>query len=537
MTDNKIELLREAVDEISISNSVSNDLASISECIAKDLGSYKSFIDKLSLDVKEGERKDFVQFAENCKLESMTPRDFLSENTSSNMSTFAVIDSLILKEIWNRLGARAALSYKVLQQPYIQIPFLKQFMKDPATGNLVDIPEMLTSESFRGKEAKITFDGLADVNNAANRVKNAFTENSIADAATQGLTLNGFGEFYEFHFHDAVNAGGQAADPVSQVVTANTEGMFKADITFYDKTNSKNVTETIIGWANRKTGDVSIMSVKGLLNKALYRVKISQEMNKFTFNIEHKLEKEMVTVGDGDTINSGMPVQYLQDLKALFQLDAVTEMSNVMSRTFATIYDMEVYQTIADSIKLPDQTISFDASMYVNPNGGNDKVHIGISRQIHNASLMDRIIRGIALIDSRFNFNGAMEYYVIANPIEASILSGVIAPEYSGTIAQGGSLKPYTAGQVVGKYESGDIRVITSKHYAKGSMYICPKSSIDSEVVAGYYDYSQVLMPMGAYRNEDKQLIPNIFMNKRKTIKVFRPTAFQKIEVANSTLE
>ncbi len=371
------------------------------------------------------EQRDFLQYAKNSKEEAQNSL-FLSENTASVMSKFAVLDSLMLREIWMRLGARDAMTYKVLQSPTIQVPFLKQYISEL-----------------------------------------------------------------------------QCAGDVEQVIKAGQEGNFRAVVNF--KHNQTNYTDTLVGYVDRVTGNIEVTSLKGLIKKAKYRAKVSVETNNFTQNMTQTTEKIVIAVGDGDTINSDIPIQYLQDMKALFKLDAVSEISKLLSQTFATIYDMEVYKTFQESIELADQTINYDASIIHN------NAHLGISRQMQNASLLDRVYRGIAMIDNRYNFSGSVEYYVMANPIDNSILSGGVAPDYAGTPNQGGAIKHYTSGQVVGNYAGGDVRVVSSRIFKSGELILVPKPSVDSEICFGYYDYSSVLLPLGTYRNPQNELVP--FLN------------------------
>ena len=518
--NNSYQLLTEAVEQVSQTYAVAPETHEFAESLVGNDSVYSDFMLKLAEGLHPIEQRDFLQYAKNSKEEAQNSL-FLSENTASVMSKFAVLDSLMLREIWMRLGARDAMTYKVLQSPTIQVPFLKQYMRDTA-GNLVDVPTALRDSVFNFKTADIEID-LKTKNEV-----NLFEEASI-DNPNGNLTVNKFGEFYSFTCQTQADGGGSEVADVEQVIKAGQEGNFRAVVNF--KHNSTNYTDTLVGYVDRVTGKIEVTSLKGLIKKAKYRAKVSVETNNFTQNMTQTTEKIVIAVGDGDTINSDIPIQYLQDMKALFKLDAVSEISKLLSQTFATIYDMEVYKTFQESIELADQTINYDASIIHN------NAHLGISRQMQNASLLDRVYRGIAMIDNRYNFSGSVEYYVMANPIDNSILSGGVAPDYAGTPNQGGAIKHYTSGQVVGNYAGGDVRVVSSRIFKSGELILVPKPSVDSEICFGYYDYSSVLLPLGTYRNPQNELVPNIMMNKRKVIHTFRPNSTQKIVVKNNTAE
>lgn len=518
--DKSIQLLTEATEIISSEFAVASDIESVANTIINDETACGTFLDKISEGMNALDRANFMQYAMNSREEGKNLA-FLQENTASTMSQFAVLDNLMLREIWMRLGAREAMTYKVLQQPAIQVAFLKQLMKD-VEGNLVDVPTALRSDTLTYKTIEVEIDLSTE------KEINVFEKSGI-DNKHKNLTLNKFGEFIKFTCSTETNGGGTEVPDVKQVVKPGQEGHFTADVIF--KNGGTTYSDTLMAFVDRMTGKVTVTSLNGKIKKAWFRCKVSTETNRFTKTIEHKMEKINIAVGDGDTINSTVPITYLQDMRALFKLDAVVELSDLLSKSFATIYDMEVYDALMDTIELPEQTISYDASNRVS-----DSTAM-ISRQMQNASLLDRVFRGIAIIDSRYNFNGDVDYYLLVNPIDNAIISGAIVPDYSGTAYKGGSIKHYTNGEAVASYGGSDVKVISSKNFTSGKALIVPKPVTDSEICFGYFDYSQTLLPMGSYRNEMNVLVPNIAMNKRKVIHSFRPDTTQLIDIKNNTLE
>lgn len=528
MTINSKQLLTEAFDYIENEFSIKD--TQVSAALGEDKDVHEAFVEKLSEGLTEVERADFVQAATNSRETSMKIH-LLEGNSSSGMGTFAVLDTMMLREIWNRTGAREAMTYKVLQKPQITIPFLKQYMVSP-NGEYIDVPTALKEDSLQGKILKVEID--IDSENTVN----VFKKNSITDHSQ--LTLHNWGEIYQLECQTPASipshtgAQSQTVSDVKVSIKCETTGTFKHDVTFsyQDSGDTLYFTDTLVGYVDRETGDVAVMSTKGLIKKALYKVKVSTESNKMVYEFDHKFENVDIQVGDGDTINSKVPVQYIQDLKALFDLDAISMLSKDINKAISQIYDKEVYNTFANSIEDASQTLSFDASMIY---GG---AHIGISRQMQNGGLLERVYKGIACIDNRYQFSQAeTDYYVICNSIENVILSGGITPDYSGTPFAGGTIKHYTRSGIIGNVNNNDIRVISSGNYKPGKMYIVPKPSVESEIVFGYFDYSQVMMPLGTYRTQSNPLVPSIFMNKRKVIHSFRPLAVQCIDVKNNTAE
>ena len=145
--DKSMQLLTEATEIISSEFAVASDIETVAKTIISDETACGTFLEKISEGMDPLNRSNFIQYAMNSREEGKNLA-FLKENTASTMSQFAVLDNLMLREIWMRLGAREAMTYKVLQQPAIQVAFLKQLMKD-VEGNLVDVPTALRSDTLK----------------------------------------------------------------------------------------------------------------------------------------------------------------------------------------------------------------------------------------------------------------------------------------------------------------------------------------------------------------------------------------------------
>lgn len=536
---NSVTLLSEAMDELSSHYSV-NGVLGLSQLITQNKDVYSELVEKLSEGIKESEKSDFRTFAKNSGQDRLGQ---LLENSSANLSNFAILDTMMLREIWNRTGARDAMTYKVLEQPLIYIPFLKQYIMNP-DGTRTDVPTALKAESLTGKVFSKTLIVYGDNKDQQFNVFAKFPGGAIENKFGK-MTLDSFGEITkivvdEGNTVDAATTTNQQelnyeVHGIRFPVKADTEGNFVVDIKFYDKAHANGQdgatshTDTLLGKVNRLTGDVTFTSVKGHVKSIDFKVRISQETNRNVTDMVAVAEKEIVSVGDGDTITSTISTQFLQDMKAILKVDALSEASKLLSGTFAQVYDKQVYDVIKGAVTLERQSMTFDASIMRSNN------HIGISRQMHNSDLLDRVVRSTGKIDAEYNFSSSVDFYLVCNPIENAIISSAIAPDYAGTVSQGGVVKPYTSGQLVAQTGKNEVRVISSANYEQGKMYIVPKPSLDQEVVFGYYDYSQVLMPLGSYRAEHNPLLPTIAMNKRKAIKEFRPTVVQCINVTNST--
>lgn len=522
---NSKTMLSEAVSllENELNVRYANDSAQMAQALMLDKKASEVFTEGLMSGLHEAEKQDFIQFNKNC--DQVKTSQMFYENVSANVANFAVLDKMVVRDIWSRTGAKNAMTYKVMNQPQITLPWLKQYITTPE-GQDIDIPTAINAAMMKSRTIKKEI----TIQNRQGIVTDILqgTTPTIGAEEKYRLTLGDLGKLVKFDCSTQANGAGTAVNGVIKEIRPDTNGAIYGRVEF--KQGETTYVDTIMGHVDRVTREIKLFSEKDLIKKVYYEVKLSPETNFSSYNFTQKAEKINIEVGDGDTINSDIPIQYLQDMNALFNIDAVANASEMISKNFALAYDLECYATFVDNVVAnSDQCLEYDASMLTGV------AHNGISRAMQNSELLDKVIRGIGFIDSRYNFSGSTDYYVLCNPIENSIMAGAVVADYSGTTAQGGTIKPYAAGRYVQTVnEAGAVRVISSNKYTSGKVYIVPKSDVDSEIGFGYYDYAQVLMPFGAYRNPKNPNVPNISCNKRKKIHTFRGDYVQEITVKNN---
>jgi len=485
------------------------------KALFQDKGSFDYFASALSEGLTEGDSKEFKILLENSR------KEFLIEsNTAESVSAFATLSPQLLRNIFPRLIAREAVSNKVLTSPQEQVGFMKQFFRSH-DGKVTDIPSALNVNSVSGPmtSAELSVPSTVDLfevsgyskaggSNIDRRIKisSVVIEGTKKDGTTELVTLN-------------------------QTIVADENSNFKQEVVGVTS-DGEVVTDKLFASVNRNDGTFEVVSMKGLIKKVNVDFIISLEANIYSGTIENKFDKILIQVSEGDTLNTSLPFQYLKDTKALFDIDAQAEAVNTLGATFAQIIDIELIADIRNGVEMSatraDQTLSYDASIIVNG------AHSGITRQMQNAALLDRINRSIGIAENRVPFNGAMTYYVLANPIDAAIIASGVTPEFKGTLTRGGVITNYNTVSLQGI--SGEIVVLSSKLVPDGAVYVIPKSNIDNEIVYGYYDYSQVVVPTG-YLNPQKPNVTNIAMINRRAKKFFRPEAIQKIEIKNNRAE
>jgi hypothetical protein len=196
---------------------------------------------------------------------------------------------------------------------------------------------------------------------------------------------------------------------------------------------------------------------------------------------------------------------------------------------FSRQIDLEIlqdYYDILDDKAYPNQSLEVDVSTFYG------KSHIGIPQHSKDAAILARVLRGIACIENRIPFNGEVEYSLIMNPIEASIFQTSNPTLFKGNL-RGGSMANYVSAELATTATGAPINIHSTPLAEQGRIIIVPKSNLRDEIVYGYYEYSQALLPSG-YRNPKNPNVPSVSMAKRDAKKVFRKEAFQEIIVKDA---
>lgn len=490
----------------------------------------QAYHDVLTESIESSEQEEFRQYLANSH--SLESRALLesTNNSFNNASSFGILEDMAIREIWNRTGAREAMTYVVAKAPTFIFPWFKQVIKQP-DGSEIDIPEYIKLVNFSGKQfdGKVKFADKVAKCNIFDKFVESGAEVTTGKKLEQGsLTLATVGEIYEVVISED---GTDANDKIHTISYEKAplkcdpmSGFGKFEITTKNSQDQL-IADKLIVTVDRLSGELEFICTSGKVRSVKYRVSLSQENNQFTYTTALKPDRKEVNIGMSDHVGSELPVEFLQDFKALFNIDAMSEIVSIITNFFSTMYDRQVYDTVKRSIIQDTQKSVFDASMTMN------NAHIGIPRPMHNLGVQYAIAQGMAAIDNRYNFENPT-YYILCNSHEAVLLSTTIPGDYSGTLFAGGSLSFSQDRQVVKGPGGSNVVILTSKHYDKEDMLIVPKSNLTKEIVFGYFDYSQVLMT--EYRSPNNQRVPYIVMQKRKAIETFRPDATHCVTVKNA---
>lgn len=504
------ETLKQLLEDLEVSLSERKiDVMKDSLEILKNDDKFELYVDKLSEGLDDSQKVEFMQWAENSR------NEFLEESaTSSDFNAFAPMQITLLRSILPRLVMRNLITHKTLPTPAEQFGYLKAYIKD-SMGNVTELSELRSKANFKQTEIN----------------KNAITLPAVAYDLFDGITVSPLTLDRKFHFTNivvtCVDAGGLNPEDVT-VTDTFTQGVDGGNIAYVVTAKHTDGTVTsakIFGSIDRITGELNLLATSTAVKSVSFRGKTSPEYNNTsTWTIQHKYIKDTIEVGEGDVINSPLPYSYIKDLGALFKLDAMGQAVKTIGQAYATIDDIRIMEDLYDSVAGDaERTLTWDAVKAD-----------GITKIDHNLELVERVNKAIAITDDRTQFSGSVRFNILANPIDASIMSStrINSASYSGSISKGGSLNNFNQFDITSG--NGDVGVYSSKLAKRGEILIIPISNVEEEVVYAKYEYSNILFTNNEVRSADAPLVKNISSIQRNAYKKFRTDAISKIIVQNN---
>lgn len=269
--------------------------------------------------------------------------------------------------------------------------------------------------------------------------------------------------------------------------------------------------------------------------KVVLRARKSSEWNEEGWDVMMDIARQEVTIGTGEHLNAPITVSYLQDVKALYNIDALAEIADLMTNTFAQKLDYELINFMIECfLKRPknsaypvadgyhamgEHLYRFDVKPAAGYAGSPTAWRSEIKTVIEHAATK--------LMTETYLQSGT--FVIVGNPLDTALLKETDWQYKQGTSGNiDGTDINYTTGVFQGTYV---YKVISSINFEPGKLILSFIPSGDKQLCQAYYPYSFTMEKGNGYRSPNHSLVPNLMMTKRHTYYEFMPcTALIAIE-------
>jgi hypothetical protein len=281
--------------------------------------------------------------------------------------------------------------------------------------------------------------------------------------------------------------------------------------TDYDATgNMISVKDTIFGSVDLENGFLQFTSMSGKATKIKVMAFLSSETHQKSTNVDFEIDKKDIEIGTGEHIESSLPLEFLQDVKAMYQVDGAAELIDIMSNVCAQKLDQRIYQFLERAYAGTEA--QYRKSFNVYPSG-----HFAMNP----SEWLNELKKLFDLLATKMRgdykcYNGY--FVIVGNPIDTNILPNVSWSFNSVNDQQNGVEVQYSIGAISG---ANKYTIISSDLIPQGELTMFFVPTTDKFKTFEYYPYTFNVVK--SYLNTVNQNVPSIMLTKRDTIEEYVP--------------
>lgn len=452
--------------------------------IYKEDNAFNAFVDSLSQGLSPRDEVVFKKLANNLRIAILQEANFSTNYTAYNQLLLP-----LLRIFFPRLVAKEAVTVDPLEKPFDIKYFIKAVAKTVG-GSVVELPDYsgtLSSGPMIPTTTAITVSGGIGSGNLvalAGLASGSLQRDVMIISVTDGTD------------NVAVN-----------VYPDNLTGVANITVTY----PTSGHTDELIVNIDFSTGNVEIISKGGYTTGVYFSGTIAMETNENLTEVEFKLEPYQISA-ISRKLNIKWSIEFEQDVKALFDIDAQAQLLNLLGAQIATDIDKEIITDLITAASISAQTDSFSKTPPAGFAFGPKQWYENILPKIN--ALAGVIYQKTAIAPGNT---------IICNPLDAAILQST--GEYSKT----GDL---TGGELVGTipYKIGELsnsyKVLVSQLVPQGKMLILLNPVEPTAAVYAYMPYIPVTIYPWPMVN-----IPSLSYMTRYAKRLFRPNGIALLNI------
>lgn len=479
--------------------------------IASNAALFESYVDQLT----EGANADSA--ANMAQLMANSNANILRESSMTGIQPIASLSMPVIRKLWPKFALKDALKTEVAKTPRFVVTYTRPYMFK-GDGLTEGVDKIYIPRDIRK-------DGALDADHGA--VRKSYTAEFAVNLAAGAANVVDFSEDPAVKIANTPSVAKlQPLDELVLVEVKSGETVIKIGkklgvygSAVYETVNGGQLIVQFDG-KNRKATFAAIGAPVDLRVKA----GVSSEYNEDSWSVGFDILRQDIDIPTGQHLNAPLPIEALNDMMALYQIDGTKETVDLMTNIFAQKLDLEVLDFIRDSwVNQPgneafmldgypeytDYTLVFDckpaAGFAGSPKAWREELK----------PMIDHLAQRI----KNQTYLAAGTFTIIGNPLDVQILANV---DWQFRGGQGGNADGVDVDYSVGTYVGANAyRVIASTNVPAGAFYILFTPSADTQMTYKYYPYS-FSTEMG-YVDPNRSRTPSIMMTKRHTFYEFMP--------------
>lgn len=500
------DVLREAQEYFANKEKVSILGEGIKEILSEE-ALFDDYVEKLTEGMNPEDEESMKTLMKNARIQT------LSEATTAGIAPVASLTFPTLRKLWARTGLIKAVPTEVVKSNSFKVSHFKPYIIDDL-GNKHYLPEALDDVDNEYGEKKslskesITlpmeqYDMLADVGCSV-----ATGDSIDLDFAVTEVVAEVDGEDISISIPRKVGKADANAKLYIPVVYKNEDG-------------EEVQVDRLFGFIDFDRGLVDLVSMFSKVKSVKIRGFVASDAHNHSTNVSFDVTNEDFTIGTGEHFEASLPLEFLQDSMATYQIDGTTEVVDIMSNIIAQKLDQEIYKFIRNMYRSTNGQwqAEFDlrppAQYAGSPKDWREEIK----------TVFDTLA---AQIKKKFHsYNGY--FVIVGSPVDMAIIPNINWTFDHNVDTQDGVNVDYNIGAMSGNHI---YKFVSSDICTDGVMYMLFIPTTNNFLTMKYYPYT--FNVVNNYVNTQRGNVPSIMMTKRHTIEEFIPIVAEVLILNNN---
>jgi len=464
---------------------------------------FEDYKEKLLEGFDDNSTEDLETLMESTRTQCLT-------ESVAGVQPYASLTMPLLVKLWARLSMKYAIPTEPVTKPAFSVAFMLPYMLD-ADGNKHYLPEAINKNpETMVEKTRLKADAIAATDGKISAYD--LFENKTLGDPKKGDTID-----RKFTITEVTLDG--TAYPVNIVLDINRRlyGTVDTNATATDTTLDDDI---ILGSVDLENGVLNVVDMMGKLESVKILGWVSSESHNTAVNVSFDISRRDIEIGTGTHIEANVPLELLQDVKAMYQVDGAAEVVDIMSNVSAQKVDLDI--------------ISFLEKAYAGTNAAYAKsfdVYPDTGYHMHPKEWLEGLKTVIDFVaqSMKNDYKSYDGYFVIVgNPLDTMIIPNVNWTFQNVSDDMNGIGVTYSLGAVSG---ANRYSVISSDLIQQGALTIFLVPTTDKYKTFTYYPYS--FNVVNNYLNTRMQNVPSIMLTRRYTMEEFTPI-IGKINIYNN---
>lgn len=529
-------ILTEANDYFRSSYSGAGILNEGFKAIAYDSGLTEQYIDSLVEGASSNDAAEMAQLMRN------TMDSIMQESTMTGIMPIHSLACPVIRRLWPKFVLRQSLKSQIATSPALTISYQKPYiLKADAAGKPVKlyVPQAFTNKQITLGDyvgnwvdyevgtgtATVAGSQVVDLWGAkapvakASAIKYQPVDEVVIYSVTYDVATPA--DAHTITLNNKCDIAGNGTAVVKFTGSDTKEGEFMILVRL-----DKDAGKAYVSVFATKTDDATT----DILTKVVLKVHYSTEFNENAVSAGFDIERTNINIPTGEHINFNLPVEFLQDTKALYQIDGTKEATDVMSNIVSRDLDGRIHQFLQRSFT--EQPGKFFPEL---PTGQQYITTFNVQPSLPYANTptawREELKSRIDHIATRIKNNTYLSngtFSVVGNPLDINLITNIDWAFKAGQGAVDGVDVDYAVGTYVG---TNVYKVFSSPIVPQGYLYIVFIPSGDTQRTYTYFPYTFVTE--GGYRDPNRMNTPSLLMSKRDALHAFLP-AIGVVQILNN---